>query len=373
MQFIRNYSPSFDSVNLRIPLEKVKIVNPSLEHTWITQKENTGTGEVISDGASETRTYKHKSEDQPGIVVEYRFKDQFTKEQRTVSFLTVCFTSKILQGRYQEGINSDTIELVYNEIMNQGQVSFGLDDFLKGECTNVDIKKDFKAEKEAIREVFRLLKKNAKKHVQADRGVRQFGERDNFGFQFNDRKIQSPKEAPYLKIYSKELELPKRSGEFHREYLEGFDIRDVYRVEATVKNKKHFKSFGIEDTSLVNLLALSEDRMNGMISETLKANLQGNRLIGKKRERNMNSSTQFELGVIIRMLELGDTIEDILFHSTRYIENKDKRKYTRKKLQELYRFILEDEKGDQIDPERREQILQEIEDYERVISDVLGL
>ena len=373
MDFILNFSPSFDSLRIRIPLEKVKIINPSLEHTWVTLKENTGTGELIADGKSETRTYRHESEDKPGIKVEYRFKDQFTKDQDVVPFLTLCVTSKILEGRYQEGINSDTIELVYNAIMNQGQVFFGLDEFLKGECTDVDIKKDFKAEKEAIKEVFRLLKKNAKTHVQADRGVRSWWKPHNVGFQFNDRKIQSPKEAPYLKIYSKELEIVNRSGEFGRTYLDGVDLRDVYRVEATIKDKKHFRSFGIEDTSLMNLLALGEDRMNGMISETLKANLQGNRLIGKKRERRMNSSTQFELGVIIRMLELGDTIEDILFHSTRYIENKDKRKYTRKKLQELYRFILEDEKGDQIDPERREQILQEIEDYERVISDVLGL
>jgi hypothetical protein len=373
MQFIRNFSPSIDSLRIRIPLEKVKIVNPSLEHTWITQKENTGTGEVISDGASETRTYKHKSEDKPGIVVEYRFKDQYTKDQDVIPFLTLCVTSKILEDRYQEGINSDTIELVYKAIMNQGQVSFGLDDFLKGECTDVDIKKDFKAEKESIKDVFRLLKKNGRSHIEADRGVRSWWKHDNVGLQFNDRETRSFKEAPYIKIYSKELEIVNRSGEFGRTYLEGVDIRDVYRVESTIKNKKHFRSFGIEDTSLMSLLALSDDRMNEMISDVLKSNLQGNRLIGKKRERNMNSSTQFELGVIIRMLELGDTIEDILFHSTRYIENKDKRKYTRKKLQELYRFILEDEKGDQFDPERREQILQEIEDYERVISDVLGL
>lgn len=373
MQFIRNFSPSIDSLRIRIPLEKVKIVNPSLEHTWISLKENTGTGELIADGKSETRTYKHESEDKPGIKVEYRFKDQFTKDQDVIPFLTLCVTSKILQDRYQEGINSDTIEIVYDEIMNQGQVSFGFDEFLKGECTDVDFKKDFKAEKEAIKEVFRLLKKNAKSHIEADRGVRSWWKRDNVGLQFNDRETKSVKEAPYIKIYSKELEIVNRSGEFGRTYLDGVDFRDVYRVESTFKNKKHFKSFGIEDTSLVNLLSLGEDRLNEMMSETLKANLQGNRLIGKKRERNMNSSTQFELGVIIRMLELGDTIEDILFHTTRYIENKDKRKYTRKKLQELYRFILEDEKGGQFDPERREQILQEIEDYERVISDVLGL
>ena len=367
--FIVNSAASIDSFKIRIPLKDVEIINPSLEYTWV--KLNTGTDEILEEGTS--RLYRYTDEDKPGISIKYNIEKQVTSDQSVETYLTIGISSKILETRYQEGINSSTVEDVYNNLMLQRQVYFPFDVFLKGVCTDVDIKKDFKATTEGIRQTFRLLKNNCKKHSELNRGVRLYNSKMNFGIQFNDRNTTAIKEAPYLKIYAKGKELHSRSFEFTSSYLSGCDIGGVYRVEATIKNKKHFRSFDIKDTSLLNLLSVSENKLNDILSSILKSNLQGQHLTAKRRTRKMSSSTQFEFGVIVRLLELGDSIEDVLYHSTRYVEDKEKRKYQRRKLRELYKYILEDEEGGKFDPERREQILQEIEDFERVITDVLGL
>jgi hypothetical protein len=90
--------------------------------------------------------------------------------------------------------------------------------------------------------------------------------------QFNKRNSTKFDSAPFLKIYSKTLDLKGKSNIFALNYLDAIP-QDLWRIEYTIKNKKHLSRFDIGNT-FSDLLSLSQEQMKAMCDKSLKAVLE---------------------------------------------------------------------------------------------------
>ena len=260
-----------DSFRIRIPFELVTVINPSLYSHWI--EVNYDTGETRPSFKS--RAYHIK---ESGISTRYEIKTQVTRDQSNKTFLVIGVNAKMLEGRYLEGITLDNVKLIHEYLIAQQIANFTYDSFINGECTDVDFKKDFICD-----DLNALINKLAKMTIsssKADEGCRTFTTTNysgKTGIQWSNRKATSFAKAPFLKVYSKEIDLKTQSKEFRDKYMSEAIIKDLTRVEYTIKNKKHFRSYGINQTDLNSILSLSQDKLQEMLQSTL--NKHTNKLI----------------------------------------------------------------------------------------------
>ena len=255
---------SVDSFRIRIPFELVTVINPSLYSHWI--EVNSDTGETRPSFKS--RAYHIK---ESGISTRYEIKTQVTRDQSNKTFLVIGVNSKQLASiKYLEGITLDNLGLVYEYLIAQQIASFTYDSFINGECTDVDFKKDFICDD--LNALINKLAKMTISSTKADEGCRTFTTTNysgKTGIQWSNRKATSFAKAPFLKVYSKEIDLKTQSKEFRDKYMSEARIKDLTRVEYTIKNKKHFRSYGINQTDLNSILSLSQDKLQEMLQSTL--------------------------------------------------------------------------------------------------------
>lgn len=249
---------SIDSLKVRIPLEKVKLINPLLigDYSLI----QNSTGEVLSDDDFKQNApcFNHN-----GIKTYYKIEKQVTKKQTVDEFCTVLLSSKVLGSRYFEGIQNSTLFDVYESLQNQNFVNFSLNDFVEGEITDIDVKYDFVPNEQAT-DFVTTLYNGAKLVKKAVHGCSVYKKDDNCGIQFALRKTDCFKKAPYLKFYEKIRELNFKSTIFNESYLKG-KVQlppELMRCETTIKNKKHLALLGADG----NTLGYTLDNIN-LISE----------------------------------------------------------------------------------------------------------
>ena len=254
---------SVDSFRIRIPFELVTVINPSLYSHWI--EVNADTGETRDSFKSTAYLIKES-----GISTRYEIKTQVTRDQSSKTFLIIGVNAKMLQGKYLEGITLDNVGLVYEYLIAQQIASFTYDSFINGECTDVDFKKDFKCDNlDALINKLAMMTVSSPK---VDEGCRTFTTTNlgKTGIEWSHREATNYSKSPFLKVYSKEVDLksPQRK-EFRDKYMSEARIKDLTRVEYTIKNKKHFRSYGINQTDLNSILSLSQDKLQEMLQSTL--------------------------------------------------------------------------------------------------------
>ena len=254
---------SVDSLKLRINYEDTQILNDSLLAHWI--QVNELTGEVRSDKDFRDNAYYIKDN---GISTRYAIEKQITSDKSIKPFVAIAINSKMLGNRYFEGITPDNIKLVYDYLINQKIVEFSYDTFLGAQCTDTDYKKDFVCTD--IDTLIIKLESITKASNKKGEGCQKFTKYDNKGIQWSDRRTTSINRAPYIKIYSKHLDLTYNSKDFANVFLNDKDTKDLTRVEFTIKNRKHFKVYGITDTSLKSIISIQQDTLNTMLHDTIK-------------------------------------------------------------------------------------------------------
>lgn len=185
-------------------------------------------------------------------------------------FLILLLSSKILEDDYFQGITELNIKKVYDSLIKMEVANFTFEDFINGECTDVDFKKDFKTQ--VFRESISELLKNAKPSHLSGRGARAFKKQDNLGVQWSDRRGATP-QNPYLKIYHKTIELNSKSEKFKNKYLFSKDISDIVRIEFTIKNARHFKKYNISRMKLINILNLSQTSKSAILNDIVNIHL----------------------------------------------------------------------------------------------------
>lgn len=290
---------SVDSLKLRIPFHRVKVVSPTLNKYKFIVDEDTG---ELERRFKETSLGIKKT----GISTYYQIQNiNFDKDEKE-ECLCIMFNSKILKSRYFEGITSDNINHVYDELIAQGIALFSKEDFLNGLVTDCDFKLDFSYDDFDL--LIKVLFAQTKEHRQRDRGAKKYNKKDNKGIQWSDRRKGTPSN-PYLKFYSKSIELFTKSIEFYNSYIKGTDIDsfidDIIRLEFTIKNKQHFRKLGIESNHLSTVLGLSQTKLDEVRQSIVDIHL-NKRTLKKKIIRNDVSPLEIIIITAIRTgLKLG--------------------------------------------------------------------
>jgi len=263
-----------DSLKIRIPIEEVEILNPSLSSKQITIYEDTG--EEVDSGTFKKNCYE-KNEN--GIKTKFLL-HTIKLPQYQKDFLIILFNSKILKKRYFEGITRKNIKIVYDYLMSLKVVYFPLDTFLlESKCYDTDFKGDLvdKRASQKFDEVVKAIYSNAKMYW-SEETLKMWTEDKNKGFQFSDRETTSISKKPFWKLYHKELQLKNdaKSKLFYGEYIfNGKEDKATnrMRVEFTIKNAKHFELHEITDTSLNSILNLSQEKKREMLSKAVDISL----------------------------------------------------------------------------------------------------
>jgi len=329
---------SIDSLKIRIPLNQIKIIDPSLNSRWLLVNEKTGD---VDENYFKENSFKVSSE---GISIRYAIEKQQTASQVIQPFLIILLPAKILCNRYFEGFTAINIETVYNTLIGHKVVKFSLKSFLNAECTDVDFKKDVLIDLDTYTSAIKKITDLARSSKKKGEGYKLRNTSDNKGIEFSDRRTTAYKSNPFIKIYHKEVELINNSELFARKYLQEIDIKNVVRVECTVKNKAHFRYLGIDDTKLYSLLKLSVERKEMILNSTLSKHLEPrvNEIINKA---EIKPSDRILYNFIISLMESGfsfQTVRDVIAISG--IDCKVTRHRKRKELNYIYDSYIESTK-----------------------------
>ena len=255
---------SIDSLKVRIPLSRVKVIDESIREIVLRVSEQSG--EVL-ESIENTKA----SRDEKGIKTTFSIEQRATKFD-TIPYLIILINAKQLGGRYFEGITTSNVTHLHSYLMRLNVVQFSLKELLKSECTDIDVKKDFEADELDIKKAFDTMQSHATPAKDYDKGSKLFWQKDNKGLQFNKRNSTKFDTAPFLKIYSKTLDLKGKSNIFALNYLDAIP-QDLWRIEYTIKNKKHLSRFDIGNT-FADLLSLSQEQMSAICDKSLKAVLE---------------------------------------------------------------------------------------------------
>jgi len=233
--------PKIDSLKIRIPLERVRIVDKRLnDDRYVID----GDGEVL-----ETFKAKRLAIKEHGITTSYAI-TRIGGKDGAKDFLLILLNAKLMRHDYFEGLD---FERAYGELMSQGIVNFELSDFMSAKCTDIDICFDMPIVSEnQLDELLNTIRTLSVQSSLRDVGYRNFHANDNKGIEYG-RRENGGIAHPFFKIYAKHLEL-KRSV-FRTKYL-NFDVVDlpILRFEFTFKDSKHLANYGVEN-SVANLAA----------------------------------------------------------------------------------------------------------------------
>lgn len=286
-----------DSLKVRIPLNRVKVLDSSIGDTVARVSMTTGN---ILEEAPTTKA----SRDERGIKTVFSIEQRATNH-RTVQYLVILINAKQLGARYFEGITVSNVAELHGYLMSLEVVVFSLKELLKGECTDVDFRKDFYAEEELVKEALNHMHQQATPSTDYDKGSKLFWKKDNKGLQFNKRTTTKVRTAPFLKVYSKTLDLLHKSNVFA---LAHFDTipQNLWRLEFTIKNKKHLDSFG-HGNSLGDVLSISIEGIEEMCTKSLKAVLTPSKKLDPQVEDNTRIPPKdvFEVNGLIMLLDTG--------------------------------------------------------------------
>lgn len=324
---------SIDSLKVRIPLEKVKLINPLLMGDYTLVQNSTGL--VLNDD-----DFKQNAPcfNQNGIKTYYKIEKQVTKNQTIESFCTILLSSKVLEGRYFEGIQNSTLYDVHQSLQSQNFIDFSLNDFAEGEITDIDVKYDFISTDKATDFVTTLFN-GAKMVKKAAHGCSIYKKDDNCGIQFALRKTDSFKKAPYLKFYEKVRELNFKSNIFYDNYLKG-KVQlppELIRCETTIKNKKHLTLLGAEANTLGyaldNLNTISENAFRYAFRQHINISSVETALIAQNVRKLSTYEQSLGLNLIHLIKHEDYSLVDAIIHLSEFLaETKSKKYQIRQKL-----------------------------------------
>lgn len=312
MEITNNYE--IDSFKLRIPIEKIRIFSNELGQKIEITRCNIETSEMISE---ETKVNNKVLISENGIKTTYQIEHTFnnSKDKQCIEyFLTIKITSKHLRTRYFEGITNDNIKLVYNSIINQNVVYIEFMDFINQTLVDVDFKKDHYNEyyPELLKRVdsFTIPKK------EYNQGIRKFEKKFNQGFQFSSRQYATST-SPYIKYYNKEkqtLQTDKKNGmkEFFNEYLSEYRplMKNLYRVEFTIKDKKMFDRFGLGN-KLQDVLNLKSEVKQGIAKDIFSKHTERNTMKAPNIKATLSPTQKKHIAIKDFATRLGMTLNQI--------------------------------------------------------------
>ena len=176
-----------DSFKLRIPRVLVKFIDPKFASKY--QKVYTNTGEIDEH----INLDQNKVNIENGITTRIGVVHSMDAEGGS-EYVVFQLNSKQLKHRYFEGINRQTIKIIYNYIMDFKIVFVEYDTFLNGLPSDIDYCLDFSVSLESMQEtnqrIYEKILPYCYKYVS-----KPFRKKTNTGLQFNDRAKATPSKA----------------------------------------------------------------------------------------------------------------------------------------------------------------------------------
>ena len=253
---------SIDSLRIRIPLSQCIVLDSELntfQHLVSSQ-----TGEILESKLN-TKSIRTST----GISTHISITKELISWNHFELHVVMLVNSKVLKQDYFKGITKSTLKQVYQYIMDLNVVQCSFESFKQAQCTDIDTKTDISSTDSEMKATFKVLNAGSKEHKQMDRGVKSSWSKGNKMIQFNKRQNTDFLKAPFLKIYAKTLELQFNSGEFVLNHLTEIPM-DTWRIEYTIKNKKHLNTLNMPNT-LGELVECSQEQFESAYQTSMRA------------------------------------------------------------------------------------------------------
>ena len=288
---------SVDSFRISIPINLVEIIDSNLTDKVTSLTINADTNEVLTE-----REVKENSIIKSIDGVPFRFNiDNSFNEKKVV----ILINSKQLFKDYFSGITTDNIPFIYSKIIECEVINIDFDTFLQQPIVDVDFKRDNIVGLDEYHKSLEIIRNCSKLSKYKDDGCHTYAN----GIEFSVRKTSKYLSNPYFKIYHKEIELNENSTDFANKYLKHIDYKNLVRLEVTVKNKKHFRSLGVESNTLKDILSLSKEVKESMIRIIVRKHLSQRDMIKPERNESLNPTQQVMFDYISLLLEKGFNID----------------------------------------------------------------
>lgn len=335
---------SIDSLKYRIPIHQVDILNKNILDKLVNVKTNTETGEVIEETPIQANSLKIQ---RGGYQIHFGI-----QKMPDCKYLVVIINSYLLEKKYLEGITLANIELVYNNLMKCEVFKMSFENFLEyGVCSDIDIKKDLELEKDEFIKGMKQLESHSIARKKTGLGVNVFNKANNIGIEWNSREKATAK-SPFLKVYHKYTQsickdaelLSKEQEPFFEKYIGQDNLKNIVRVESTIKNLKSARKHGIEKLSLIELLKLTPNDLNTILTTAINLNVES-RMPERQKPRTKSELSPSEL---IYYIHLDNMIRVQMFnfdtaleYTLEYFDDKVTKARMKKKLTSIYNEHIE--------------------------------
>ncbi len=349
------FKSKVDSSRLSIPLRECTVKNEQLIEVVRTTKYIESTGELISTTSKVSEPIVIDTNEGTYFKVYLDSQITYVEGQRTTEYyLTLLVNSKLLQKDYFKGITKDTFKALYNYVMGTDTFNCSYDSFKNARYNDTDICFDFKSTKEE----FTHLHKSLKSSFHNPSLLHSVTKADNLGMwtpSAKDPRKQATPSKPFVKFYSKELDMLYNSASFAKAFLEPLEYIDVFRFECTIGNSKHKKRLGI--TPLKTIWQLLNTDLNSISQSIFKEYIDKPRIVKTKA---MTPSKEVYLNLMSLLIKHKAPLEDI--RATFELDTAVHNRVTVNKYKELYYELL---KHDEIDLEtiQTNQSILSIYDY----------
>ena len=319
---------AIDSLKVRLPLSKVKVLNDSLSEMILYVSQSTG--DILDE---KERKKIEVGELHKGIKITFRreiqagqYVAQAGERKGSVEYFVMLINAKALEQDYFTGITESTVFKLYEYLMKSEAVYFPYQLMFEFECTDIDFKKDYFQDPAIQHQALQNMHGRAISSPAHGQGVKSLfknkiqGTNYYTGIQFNERKTATQK-APFFKIYSKTNNLQDTGKDGSnifamaclKEGKEGYPAipQNLYRNEFTIKDKKHLAKFGIGNT-FAALIELTQEQIEAMYDSIQKLCIEGNYGLDLDIEKKkITPSDLLVLGLLLIPLKRSDTYTPI--------------------------------------------------------------
>lgn len=254
-----------------------------------------------------------------------------------IDYVTLKVTSKLLKDSYYLGINFATLPKIV-EYLNSVGISVSESILLESEITDIDICKDVILNDTEYNGIIEKVISNTKESKQYSKGYNLFNQKENKGIEFSKRTTATPTN-PYLKLYNKSLDsISVKHGTFFQRYNITTPA-GLHRIEATLKNKKHFEKYKLGNT-LSDFLNLNQDELTMIMNDITSIHLEKNPYIDLEPRTNTDTVKLYQELCLLYGTELAIPTLSIIEAVVKHIPNRTTRNNHEIKFKETANTLL---------------------------------
>tara|TARA_R110000772_G_scaffold101309_1_gene201757 strand:- start:84 stop:1214 length:1131 start_codon:yes stop_codon:yes gene_type:complete len=342
--------PSVDSFKIRIPLHSLTHYHKSLDKTYIKVCPDTGEVELDLEGEPQV----HKEDLIPfwveGVPLRLGIAKNVRCGNRFEDFLYILINSKHALSNYFRGVDKTNLHSIYKVLITDELISIDWDKFLDYSLpTDIDIKIDYELLMDEYKEMLNGCAVMTKESKDRDKGCTPFNSKGNIGMSWSVRQTNKYLTNPYLKIYHKGLEMQYHSTQFYERHLSCYDIKNCFRIESTIKNKKHLQSLnksldlGFNKFNLRELMDLDKEKLRSIVMNSVNCHLYPRKksISMFKNKQRLTPADSIMFSSLLAFIEDCNwtylQVENVLLSR---IENKASKSLNKKKLKSFYEDII---------------------------------